>query len=83
MSERQWFHDDEFQTRLPERVAHEVARIYGTGPIAVSFAQSLAAFLAIPDGRASIIETMGPDPDLDWTHPADCHRCGRIGAEDE
>lgn len=56
---RQWFMDDEFDTPLPEALSAECARVYGRGPVGVGFAQGLAAFLAIPQSHAVMVDAMG------------------------
>lgn len=50
MTVEQWFHDEEFDTPLPEVLSTAVAKCYGTGPLGVDFAQGLAAFMDIDYG---------------------------------
>lgn len=59
--EAEWFMDDEFVTPLPGKLSEEVGRVFGRGQVGINFAQALAAFLAIPESRATLKEALYGD----------------------
>jgi hypothetical protein len=58
-----WYMDDEFDTQLPEALADEIARFYGTGQIGIDFAQMLAAFIAVPECRTILRNALSDGDD--------------------